>query len=83
MSEIQAVERSTSLLGKVPNAAGKSYLDEEGWPEHEVDPARRRLDRIDRRLAAWQDRWMNRIADILDEFDSDDGLQPAKLTLDL
>src|SRR6266540_387214 len=60
---VKAVERSTSLLAAVPNTAGKPYLDEEGWPEDDVEPVRRQLDRIDRRLATWQDRWIDRKAD--------------------
>jgi len=61
---VNGVELSTASLAAVPNTVGKPYLDEEGWPEPEVDPVRRQeLDRIDRRLAAWQDRWMDRRSD--------------------
>jgi hypothetical protein len=60
---VKAVERASSALAAVPNSAGKSYLDEEGWSESEVDPVRRQLDRVDRRLATWSDRWSDRKTD--------------------
>jgi hypothetical protein len=63
VERVKAVERSVVLLAAVPDTAGRPYLDEEGWPESEVDPLRRKLDRIDRRLATWQDRWIDRTED--------------------
>jgi hypothetical protein len=69
VDSVKVVERSVSLLAAVPNTAGRPYLDEEGWPEAEVDPVRRKLDRIDRRLAAWQDRWIDRKEDEADQQD--------------
>lgn len=63
IENVRIFEQSVNLFGAVPNTAGKSYLDEKGWPEKEIDPVRRKLDRIDRRLAAWQDRWIDREQD--------------------
>lgn len=63
VENVKAVERSVAALAAVPNTAGRPYIDEEGWPEAEIDPVRRKLDRISRRLANWQDRWVDRKED--------------------
>jgi len=57
------LEKATRAVGAVHSAAGRSYLDEEGWPDDEVDHVRRRLDRIDHLLRGWQDRWAARQED--------------------
>jgi hypothetical protein len=69
LESVKTVERSVALLAAVPNTAGRPFLDEEGWPEAEVEPVRRKLDRIDRRLATWQDRWIDRREDDAQEQD--------------
>ena len=61
------IERVTDALASVRSSTGRSYLDEEGWPRDEVDAMRRRLDRIDHRLRGWQDRWMTRQDDKLND----------------
>jgi len=60
---VVAMEKATKIVAAVPSVAGRSYLDEEGWPSAEVDPLRRRLDRIDHLLRGWEDRWDARQAD--------------------
>src|SRR6266540_1343988 len=64
---LAAMEKATKALAAVRSAAGRSYLDEEGWPDDEVDAVRRRLDRVDHLLRSWQDRWAARQEDKADE----------------
>lgn len=71
-SAMTLTERATSALAAVRSPTGRSYLDEEGWPTDEVDAMRRRLDRVDHRLHGWQDRWIARQNENVD--DDDDAL---------
>jgi hypothetical protein len=71
VQSLAAMEKATKAVAAVRSAAGRSYLDEEGWPDNEVDAVRRRLDRVDHLLRSWQDRWAARQEDKLD--DSTDG----------
>jgi hypothetical protein len=71
VQSLTALEKATKAVADVRSAAGRSYLDEEGWPDDEVDAVRRRLDHVDHLLRSWQDRWAARQKDRPDD-DSDE-----------
>jgi hypothetical protein len=64
---MQSVERATTALAAVKSESGRSYLDEQGWPEADVDEVLRRLHKINFRLTDWGERWLARQEDSSDD----------------
>ena|SRR6266511_3344090 len=67
LDSLTAFEKLAKDLAAVPTAAGRSYLEEQGWPEDEIEPVILRMNRISSKLGVWQDRWMARNVDDAEE----------------
>ncbi|MER7909940.1 hypothetical protein [Streptomyces sp. NPDC096068] len=55
---VEVLQRKVRAMESVPGQSGNGYhLKSEGWRPEEIDSLRAELDRVDRKIASWSDRW--------------------------
>lgn len=56
-ANVAELEMSVKLMSAVMTEAGPSLVESDGWRADEVKSLRDRVDRVDRALGNWEDRW--------------------------